>query len=277
VLESQGLETGLGWRWKIRFIFPPVDFKLARPPSVLIVSRRDRIEVERKLWLRPGLSNEEREEIERRVEALDYSAIIEDVGGFSSYPSIVPETATLERVARVAAHEWLHSYFFFRPLGRNYGDGYEMAIMNETAADLAAEELGSMVVERLGGATEASLHPQAPAPASSDGDSFDYGRELRRIRVTADAYLAVGDVAGAEAYMNGQRDYLAAHGYYLRKLNQAYFAFHGTYAETAAGVSPIAGQLKELRQRTQTVGAFVRAVAGMSSAGELAERLAAPE
>ena len=44
-------------------------------------------------------------------------------------------------------------------------------------------------------------------------------------------------------------------------INQAYFAFHGTYAESPASVSPIAGQLHDLRQRTATLGDFIRTVA----------------
>jgi hypothetical protein len=54
-------------------------------------------------------------------------------------------------------------------------------------------------------------------------------------------------------------------GHRLRKLNQAYFAFHGTYAESPASLSPIGGQLKELRILVPSVGAFVRTVSGVSS------------
>ena len=41
--------------------------------------------------------------------------------------------------------------------------------------------------------------------------------------------------------MEERRPYLNARGFGVRRLNQAYFAFYGSYAEGAAGSSPIAG------------------------------------
>ncbi|MFC1916656.1 hypothetical protein ACFLX1_00775 [Chloroflexota bacterium] len=39
--------------------------------------------------------------------------------------------------------------------------------------------------------------------------------------------------------MEQKRQYLAEMSYHIRKLNQAYFAFHGTYADKPAFISPI--------------------------------------
>ena len=54
-------------------------------------------------------------------------------------------------------------------------------------------------------------------------------------------------------------------GYRLRKLNQAYFAFRGNYAESPASVSPIGDQLKELRSFLPSVGAFITTMSEVST------------
>jgi hypothetical protein len=47
-------------------------------------------------------------------------------------------------------------------------------------------------------------------------------------------------------------------GYPIRKLNQAYFAFHGSYGTSAAATSPLRAQLIELRSLTPDVKSFSR-------------------
>ena len=47
------------------------------------------------------------------------------------------------------------------------------------------------------------------------------------------------------------------HGYAIRVLNQAYFAFHGTYAESPASSSPIGAQVRRFRQHSESAGDFV--------------------
>jgi hypothetical protein len=104
-------------------------------------------------------------------------------------------------------------------------------------------------------------------------EGFDFNREMREIRLRVDELLAQGKVEEAEAFMEERRKYLVEQGYYIRKLNQAYFAFHGSYATGPASVSPIGGQLKELRRRSPTLAHFLRRVARMSSYQDLLEAL----
>jgi hypothetical protein len=85
--------------------------------------------------------------------------------------------------------------------------------------------------------------------------------------------LAGEETEKAERYMEERRQFLADNGYYIRKLNQAYFAFHGTYADTPTSVSPIGGQLEELRERSPSLGDFVTTASGISSYEELLEML----
>ena len=65
--------------------------------------------------------------------------------------------------------------------------------------------------------------------------------------------------------MEERRLGLNSHGYSVRKINQAWFAFHGTYADSPASVSPIAGELEELRALVSGIGEMVRVMRGVST------------
>ena len=47
--------------------------------------------------------------------------------------------------------------------------------------------------------------------------------------------------------MEARRQELVKQGYAIRKLNQAYFAFHGSYAVGTGATDPIGGKLRALR------------------------------
>lgn len=264
VLADEGLSTTLKLGGEVELLFPPVDFEFEEKPNVLIVSTSHKIEIVDTVLLRPGMSLEQMVEIEEAVEALDYSGLVEPLGGVATYPSIVPQMPSLQDLLYRIAHEWLHHYFFFRPLGQRYWSNYEMTTINETAADIAGNEIGLMVYERYYGGEE-----EAAPPAEEQEPAFDFGREMREIRLTVDQYLARGEIEEAERYMEEKRKFLEANGCYIRKLNQAYFAFHGTYADTPTSVSPIGGQLRKLRERSSALGDFIGTVSGISSYEEL--------
>ena len=61
-----------------------------------------------------------------------------------------------------------------------------------------------------------------------------------------------------------------AAGFQIRKLNQAYFAFYGSYGDAAAGVNPIPRQLGWLRAASGSPGEFLRRVGQLTSAEDLA-------
>ena len=72
--------------------------------------------------------------------------------------------------------------------------------------------------------------------------------------------LENGQIDEAEKYMREQRWRLRLGGYNIRKLNQAYFAFRGKYADGPASISPIGEELKEYRSYFSNTGAFVRSI-----------------
>lgn len=64
-------------------------------------------------------------------------------------------------------------------------------------------------------------------------------------------------------------------GYNIRKLNQAYFAFRGTYASNPASVSPINEQMQEMRRLSPSLRAFITTISGVSSYSRFLEELRA--
>ena len=74
--------------------------------------------------------------------------------------------------------------------------------------------------------------------------------------------------------MEERRLFLAEHGYNIRKLNQAYFAFHGSYATSPSVVNPIGGQLEWLRAQSFSLRDYVRTMALLSQYEELLPLLA---
>ena len=257
VIAEAGLRRGEGL---LQAVFPPVDFRLDSTPMVLAVSPRDRIRLTETVLLEGDGEVSEWEALEETLAAEhNLSALVVPISGLAAYPAIVSGTRDLRRTLEIVAHEWLHHYWFFHPLGFNYFASAEMTTLNETAADIAGRELGDLAYHRLMG--RPPHEPIVPSRADTGERVFDFGDEMRETRRTVDAMLAEDRIEEAEQYMEARRRVFVSNGYAIRVLNQAYFAFHGTYAESPASVSPIAGQLHDLRERTATLGEFVRTVA----------------
>ena len=261
-LTDQGIVTSWGG------VFPPVDVVFGGPPHLLMVSPRDRIYAQQSALLRPDLSDTIKAEIEDELRRSDnLSALVEDTGGLSVYPSLALDTVGLRYALEIAAHEWLHQWLFFRPLGRNFRASPEMLTLNETIASIAGAELGQQAYAAMTGTPPPGpplSDPAAPPPVPAAG-GFDFTAEMRQTRRRAEELLAAGQIAAAEAYMEQRRQHFLANGYYIRKLNQAYFAFHGSYATGPGSVSPIGGQLQELRRRSPSLKHFLETVAQFRS------------
>jgi hypothetical protein len=65
--------------------------------------------------------------------------------------------------------------------------------------------------------------------------------------------------------MDEQRDYLQTQGYDIRKLNQAYFAFYGTYADTPAYNNPIGTTIQNIRDNSNSLKNFLNTMANVTS------------
>jgi len=266
-LDSLGIRVGPALPWTV---FPFVDIELTSSPRVLVESPRAKIERVRADLLRPDLSMEQVVAIEARSERErpDRRAIVVPSGGVATYPAIVADGGGYAEVLETAAHEWVHHYLAFYPLGRSYFSSRDAETINETVADLLGEEVASLIIERWGDPTRSG--PQ-PAPSAR---STDLNATLRALRLEVDALLAAGRVEEAEARMEQVRGDLVLRGTPIRVLNQAFFAWYGTYAARPDSVDPLGGQLREIRERTGDLPAFVREIRAVTSRGEIEALLA---
>jgi hypothetical protein len=69
--------------------------------------------------------------------------------------------------------------------------------------------------------------------------------------------------------MESRRKILLDQGVVIRKLNQAYFAFHGSYAVGPTATDPIGGKLRALRNRSTSLAEFLRTVARFTTPSAL--------
>jgi len=273
-LSEHGFSSRLG------MIFPPVDIRMDKPPRLLVTSPRDRIVRTHDVLLDPAVTIEQSEEIEEALrEKWDLSAVVEGIGGVATFPALVVDTQSLHGTLRLTSHEWLHHYLFFRPLGFNMFSSPEMLTLNETLANMFGSEIGDQAFVALGGVVPPPGDQRtAEELQAADGDRFDYSSEMRKTRQRVDQLLADGEIEAAESYMEERRKLFVVNGYRIRKINQAFFAFHGTYADSPTSVSPIAGQLEEYRALMPDLGTFVTTMSKVSSYPqflELLERLKA--
>ena len=267
ILSQEGFSSRIG------LIFPPVDTVFSNSPGVLILSPRDRIHRQESILMKPGLSDETREAIEDRIfEQEDLAALVQSTGGVAVFPSVVSESGNLHQAVVTVAHEWLHHWFFFQPLGQHFFDNSQMETLNETAATIAGEAIGDRVFTSMTG-EPVVREPNGPREQALDdaGGAFNFDAAMRETRLRTEELLSQGRIQEAEAYMEERRRFMEDNGRYIRKINQAFFAFHGTYATSAASISPIDNQLRELESRSDSLGNFVKTVAAFGSHEEFRE------
>lgn len=259
------------------FVFPPMRFKLEPPPSLLVISPRDRILLLRRVLLRQDLDLEQRESIESEADGFGVSSLVVNLGGFAAgYPALISENASPRFIINAAVEEWLHQYLAFTPLGFLYllditgvRPDPDIVTMNETLVGMVSEEISTEVYATYYGTQGSGSEDSVPE------SELDFDREMKQTRWKVDQYLAQGNIEEAERYMEERRQYFVANGHYIRKLNQAYFAFYGIYAYEPASISPIYEDLKELRALSPSLKQFLDSVAGMTSYQELRKALAA--
>ncbi len=278
ILQAQVMEAldeeGIGF---LSQAMPPVLFHSSPLPKALIVSPRDTIRQEVNISLLANLSLEDITRLENRVEkSMDASALVVDVGGIGVYPTMVQRSSSLEWTIDTIAHEWTHNYLTLHPLGLNYDTTPELRTMNETTASIVGSEISRAVLEKHYPELATSGTKTGNVLASPEKQEFDFRREMHLTRIKVDELLSKGLVDEAETYMEQRRIVFVEHGYMIRKLNQAYFAFHGAYADTpggAAGEDPVGPAVRELRQQSATLAEFLRTIAWMNSFEDLQQAI----
>lgn len=251
---------------------PPLRFRFTELPDVLIVSRRDRIEKIDQRELTTGLTVDAVDRIEREVdERFDVSSMVTPIGGYGTYPTMLPESSSLRFTLDTAIHEWVHNYLFFSDVGFNYNEDPVARTINETTATIVQRELTDRVLAKFyPDLLKADASTKTAALASDTFQEFNFNKAMRETRVRTDDLLAEGKVEEAERYMEERRALFVQNGYAIRKLNQAYFAFYGSYnaepgGAPTAGRDPVGPAVQALRARSATLGDFLRAVAKVRS------------
>jgi hypothetical protein len=274
ILQQQVAETviKLGIA-RIGEVLPPVLYHTSATPKSLITSPRNKIEQDVSISLMADLTLAETSQLEAQVEEkTGESALVVGTGGIGVYPTMVMRTSDLPWVVNTIAHEWTHNYLTMRSLGLNYDTTPQLRIMNETTASIAGNEIGALVLKTYYPELSDNLGRSSKAAAPVKADTFNFQVEMHQTRVTVDDLLAQGKVNEAEQYMEQRRQVFVDHGYLIRKLNQAYFAFYGAYADSpvsAAGEDPVGEAVRELRANSPTLAVFLRKIAWMNSYEDL--------
>jgi hypothetical protein len=258
---------------------PPVLFHVSPLPYHLIISPRDRIQQDAAISLVPDITVDRQDSLEDDVSAaMDVSALVVPVGGIGTYPTMVMRTTSLDWLADTIAHEWIHNWLGFQPLGFNYNTSPELRTMNETTASIAGSEMAFLIMQRFYPpmaevpGVQIVSHVSQPFPPDWLKKNFDFRLEMHTTRIHVDELLAQGKVDAAEEYMEARRQVFWDHGYIIRKLNQAYFAFYGAYADVPggpAGEDPVGPAVRLLRELSPSLTEFLHRMAAMDSFEDL--------
>jgi hypothetical protein len=274
-------EAGLTRHAGSDVVWPPVTIEFQEPPAVLVKSPRAEIKKKSQSLLQGDLPIERVQAIEADAERDgETSALVEEIGGVAMFPAIIPFDEDYRYIMQDIAHEWMHHYLYFAPLGREYFDSAKLTTLNETVANMVGRELGDMLVAQYPLEQAPSYVTSAPiaGATAATGDAepgVDFTKELRDLRREVESLLAEGKIDEAEQAMEEKREFLAASGYYIRRLNQAYFAFHGSYADSAGSIDPIGPKLDDLRRKASSLREFVSVVRGLTSEEDLDRALGA--
>ncbi|GAB4521329.1 MAG: hypothetical protein OHK0046_32580 [Anaerolineae bacterium] len=310
ILEGQVaailVEEGFGTLGQLT---PPISMRFTQMPNLLVVSPRDRIDRVVELVVDP-LPVEEIVHLEERILAeRDMAALIVPLGGMALFPAMIQETTSIQWAVETFAHEWVHHYFFFYPLGANYftnaGGAREAVIINETTADTFGKEIREKVLRRYYPDLAAQVNAGHTRPVNfqqqAQAQPFDFGQAMHVTRVIVDktladvqilqgktaAYEAAGRlslmeatsstidhyVAASETFMEARRKLLYDNGWRIRKLNQAYFAFYGGYQAGGrpgvGGADPIGPAVADIRAMSPTIRDFIVTMRGITTREEL--------
>jgi hypothetical protein len=265
-VASVGLDRGLPLFRDARLVWPPVDFELTTPPRLLIRSPRTEIKRQGDTLLKPGLGLSEIERIEARASDEDTAVLIVSIGGLAAYPAMVTADRSYASLLDTAAHEWVHHYLAFYPLGEQWGKGGDAETLNETTANIAGREIAALIQKEHPIALEEGADGRRTAARPV---TVDLTKEMRQLRLNVDALLAQGKVDEAEGLMEEKRRFLEENGVFIRKINQAYFAFYGTYADGPASSNPVGPKIERVWELTKDVGAFLRVMREVKNVADL--------
>jgi hypothetical protein len=270
-VRSAGLRESLPLFGDVQITWPPVSFELTNPPQVLVRSPRDRIERLGDRLLKEDLTPADINEIESRGDNEEMVSLVVSIGGIAAYPAIIRSDRNYWSTIDTASHEWVHHYLSFYPLGQQWGRSSDANTLNETTANIAGREFATIIREQnpvsFEGVEDGSYF-------STVERTVDFNLEMRKLRLEVDRLLEEGKVEEAEDLMEETRLFLAENGVFIRKINQAYFAFYGTYADTPQSSDPIGPKVERVWELTGDVGTFLKVMRDVTTVADLDKTLA---
>lgn len=262
---------------------PPVLYHSSPLPTALIVSPRGKIQQDANISLLTDMTAGDMSSLEDTVmQQLEVSALVVPVGGVGIYPTMVMATSDLSFLGDTVAHEWTHNFLTTRPLGLNYETNSELRTINETTASIVGGEIGHLLLKKYypnflppeldPKPDQAAKREKESKPVSAEPEEFNYRKEMHTTRVKVDELLAAGKIKDAEDYMEKRRKVLWENGYPIRRLNQAYFAFYGAYADVAggaAGTDPVGPAVRAFRAQSGGLAEFLEKISWVTSYPQL--------
>jgi hypothetical protein len=194
---------------------------------------------------------------------------------------MVMATSDLSFLADTVAHEWTHNFLTIRPLGLNYETNSELRTINETTASIVGTEIGQQLLKKyypdLLPPEQEPIQVNVSFKKKDTGQNvppaeFSFRNEMHTTRVQVDELLSAGKVTEAEDYMEQRRLIFWDHGYPIRRLNQAYFAFYGAYADVpggAAGKDPVGPMVRSFRAQSGSLAEFLERISWITSYPQL--------
>ena len=245
-------------------IFPSPEFNVGSSPKLLVTSPRNKIERKEEILLVPSIDIETIEALEGRAASDELSSVIINIGGLATYPSIIAEGKSSRELFLTISHEWLHQYLIFHPLGRSYFSNKEMKEINETLANIFSKKLLKSLCEKD---FEIKNEMCLVSPLK-DENKFDYREFMKKLRINVDQLLSEGKINNAEKLMNESTLILNNNGIKIRKINQAWFAFNGTYGDSPSSISNFNDELTNLIDSYGTLKDAINDIKNISSLDE---------
>ena len=236
-----------------RIFYVPVDFVIEKTPKLLVISPRDKIFRQEDKLLKNDISIENIIKMENHLlQKNNLSGIVVPTGGVSTYPSMVSE-GDLLYVLQTSAHEWLHNYLALFPLGRSYFNSEDMQSINETICDIFGDEVGLLAYEEILGLQQKKYIDSGKNIAQE----FNFNSFMKNTRLEVEKLLSEGKIIESESFMESQKNILSSNGYNIRKINQAYFAFYGTYGGNPESSNDYHDNLVHMRSKYNNLGEMI--------------------
>ena len=125
--------------------------------------------------------------------------------------------------------------------------------INETLANIFGKEISKKICRN----ELYKIYCENTELTTTTNKNFDYDFFMKETRKNVDLLLKNNNILEAEKYMEEKRKKLENKGILIRKINQAWFAFHGTYTDSPTSVSPVFSILKKIQEDTENMKEFI--------------------